>query len=281
MSASTWSFCWTAISTVGVGAGPLFIQALHSLHVSTTSGIMSRTGWGTPAALRIFSIWTLVACHHLRCSRRTSRSCCAAVPVRSIRRLCVTSKDVQSSGSAPPTPLSMCRTGACRGARSGPRPRGAGPRSASTGGGAGSEDPLASGSRSGAGSAPRCRSEPRRPADGSVDALTRPSRGRVAERLWGARLSTDAHRHSPGMSVCSACPRGRGGSRAQPGHVHSGSGSTSGNLHTPGSRVCSRRVLAKHRRHPGHRFQAGSARSSGGGSSPAVGASPASVPTEG
>ena len=75
-----------------------------------------------------------------------------------------------------------------------------------------------------------------------------------AEALVGAA----AHRHSPGISVCSLCPRIRGGLRAHPGHCHSGSGTSSGNLHTPLSLVCSRRLLAMWPRQPGHLIHAGS-----------------------
>ena len=56
----------------------------------------------------------------------------------------------------------------------------------------------------------------------------------------------------PSSSVLLACPRGLGGSREQPGQVHSCSGCTSGNLHSSRMRVCSRRVLAMLPIHPRH-----------------------------
>ena len=109
----------------------------------------------------------------------------------------------------------------------------------------------------------------------------RASRGALgwAGRCLGRpkRLSTVAHRHLPGLIVWSTWPRARGGSRLQPGHSHSCSGSTSGQRHfrSPSrSRVCSRRLLPILPRQPGQpRNSSGHWRLAAGGGASAAGPS--------
>ena len=214
-----------------------------------------------------------MACHHRMCNFRSSLVICASVPVRSIRMLWLMSKAVQSS-AASPTPRSKKRGRMTRGWRSGPRPPLPEARASS------SSTRISSGARGsagGGGPSPEWMSLPRTPAAGQSAAGMRPSRGCLPARPRPARYGASAHRHSPTTSVWSAWSRGRGGTRAHPGHVHSGSGSSSGYLHTPGSRVCSRRVLFMYPLHPGHFFQAGS-RPGGDSSSTS---SPGPLPTSG
>ena len=87
--------------------------------------------------------------------------------------------------------------------------------------------------------------DPASPAVGSAEARMRGSRGcRSRLRVCGILTSLSNQRHLPCSYVWSLWFRGRGGSRAQPGQVHSGSGVTCGYLHTPGTLLCSLLVEA-------------------------------------
>ena len=101
ISASTNSFCLTVSSIDGVTSGAGDFHARHCWHVSMIFGTTPTISGGTPAALRTFSIWLLPACHHLKWSFWISFTTWAAVPVLSMRRLRVTSNDVQSSEASP------------------------------------------------------------------------------------------------------------------------------------------------------------------------------------
>ena len=159
-----------------------------------------------------------------------------------------------------PAARSCTRGGRFRGPKSGPRPPPpvsaglglAGARAISSAGGGGAlpeaellAPPLLSmfsaGGRSVSGDIP----DPALLALGSADALILGSRGCALRFLvCGMRTSLSNHRHSPSLKLWSLCHLGRGGTRAQPLQVHSGSGSTSGYLHTPRTRQCSLRVEA-------------------------------------
>ena len=118
----------------------------------------------------------------------------------------------------------------CAGARS----AGAGGSSLSSVGSAGSTRPSV-----------RFRSSPLSPAEPSSARRILPSRGcRMRRCCAPTRDGAVAHLHSPQFSVWSWCPRGRAGLRAHPGQSQSGSTATSGNLHTPRSRVCSRSPMS-------------------------------------
>ena len=62
------------------------------------SGIQLIVSSSMPPALRMFSIDALGACHHLRCSLRSSFLLCSSVPILSIRRLLSILNLVQSDG---------------------------------------------------------------------------------------------------------------------------------------------------------------------------------------
>ena len=87
MLASTCSFCRKGSSTVGVGAGPVFIHGRQDRHVAIVSLTKFMTSFGIFAAVRILSIAALGACHHLKCSFLTSFRFCSSVPVRSVLKL--------------------------------------------------------------------------------------------------------------------------------------------------------------------------------------------------
>ena len=81
--------------------GPFFIQALHSLQVSMTCGIIDSTCVGSPAARKIFSMEARGACHHRMWSFRNSFFLWTSVPVRKILSDVVISNDVQSEEPSP------------------------------------------------------------------------------------------------------------------------------------------------------------------------------------
>ena len=70
----------------------------HAAHVSTISGIMSRTDFGSPALSNKRVIAVVEACHHLKWSFRISFLCVAGPPVLIALRVCPTSNVTQSFG---------------------------------------------------------------------------------------------------------------------------------------------------------------------------------------
>lgn len=58
-----------------------FAHALHILHVSTTSGTISNTSAGAPAAFKSLVSVVVPQCHQRKCNLRTILFFCASVPV--------------------------------------------------------------------------------------------------------------------------------------------------------------------------------------------------------
>ena len=111
------------------------------------------------------------------------------------------------------------------------------------------------------------------PAVGSADAFTLPSRGCLPLRFVPARVGATAHLHSLGIYVCVRCHLGL--AATQPSQSHE-TGSTSGYLHSPGTRLCEGSSFLFRPLHPSHFLQ---------GSSPSTvavsGGSSGQVPTDG
>ena len=117
ISASTSTFCSVVTSTEGVMSGLFRCHGLQLRHVLMICGIIAITTAGNDAAPKIRSIGARGACHHLKCSLRTSSNRCSSVPCRNTRRLLSELKLVQSRGT-----LSWLRSGCGdRGCKSGPR----------------------------------------------------------------------------------------------------------------------------------------------------------------
>ena len=87
MSASTSTFCLSTNSTDGVTSGPDMAHARQMRHVWMMCTTIAITTCGSDAALKIFSMADLGACHQRRCNFRTSSFCWFSVPLRRIRRL--------------------------------------------------------------------------------------------------------------------------------------------------------------------------------------------------
>lgn len=87
--------------TAGMFVGLGSVQLRHSRHVSTTVSTVSFIVAGKPAARKIVFIASFVACHHRKCSFRTSRKRTAALKDRSSRNDCDTSNLDQSETCSP------------------------------------------------------------------------------------------------------------------------------------------------------------------------------------
>ena len=195
------------------------------------------------AAVSTFSIWVRPACHHRMWSFRNSVLTCAVVPVLSSRRLRETSNDDQSSTASPTARSTIlgwawCGCAAGFGASAGAGLSTGAGLSAGAGGALDEEDAAcpSAGGPAGASSGGTSAGGPSRCAIGFNDDPGNPalllelSPMRASLGCGAARLEAPdildlypvvAHLHSPTRLVCSSCPLNRGGTRLQPGHVHS------------------------------------------------------------
>ena len=105
-SASTCSLNAVVFLSVGMVSFAGLLQALHSLHVLTTSGINARIWALKPAALKTLFMASLEACHHRRCSFLSSRCLTCRLPTCRARKERLTSNLVQSPGASVPAPAS-------------------------------------------------------------------------------------------------------------------------------------------------------------------------------
>lgn len=168
------------------------------------------------------------------------------MPVRKVRKDLLTSKLVQSLGLSP-TALVItigCKLDGLAWCLAALRGSGCG-----AGGAGAAELELAA---PGLETSPSFNWGPGTVAFGSSAARVRASRGWLPLAFVpDALVGMVPHLHSSGISVCSECPLGRGGSLEHPGQDHSRSGSTSGYLHSPCFRVCSLLYFDTSPRQPG------------------------------
>ena len=101
MSISTCGLKRSARFTLDTTSCIGFRQVRHILHVSTIGGIKSNTSLGDPACWRSLVICSDVACHHRKCSLRSSRRRTASSAVRRAFDVrCMANLD-QSVGASP------------------------------------------------------------------------------------------------------------------------------------------------------------------------------------
>ena len=100
MQASAYSPNLVARVVVAVSLCPGDCQHLHCLQVLTTSWHASRMLWGRPAALKVFCICLVLACHQRICNFRNSLILAAGDPFLSICKLDPIDHFVQSPGSS-------------------------------------------------------------------------------------------------------------------------------------------------------------------------------------
>ena len=82
ISASTCSLNLVDSDTVDIGCACGLVHVLQTSHVATMSSTSWITDGGGLAALSSVFIWAAVACHHRRCSLRSSRRRAASSAVR-------------------------------------------------------------------------------------------------------------------------------------------------------------------------------------------------------
>ena len=93
------------MSIEGITSLPRFCQARHSRHVSTIGLISASRTSSIPAAWRMVRIFGSRACHHRRCSFRSSRCTTDGSPDLKFRKLIWILKRVQSGNLAGPVPV--------------------------------------------------------------------------------------------------------------------------------------------------------------------------------
>ena len=86
---------------VEIGCGCGRVQVLHTSQVSTILSTRSETSFGWFAALSTVFICAAVACHHLKCSLRSSLRLAASSAVRSAFVVRCMSNFDQSVGASP------------------------------------------------------------------------------------------------------------------------------------------------------------------------------------
>ena len=210
--------------------GPDGAQVLHSRQCFITHGISSRTLLGTPAAFKMVSIDLTPACHHLRCSLRSSLITTALVPLLRARKDALTSNLVQSFACGVPT-LASRTTRRSGGTSDGPR------RPGNLDDAEGSpEDEL--GAELDGTSSPAPKSVPSGSCACASDAGRRlgawaGGRGCAPFLTLLESSQSDGNLHSPGKYVCAWCPSAFLFLHPRHGHMI---GSMYGYLHSPNLR---------------------------------------------